>query len=202
MPVRLPCRTTLAEIRPLLAYRIRFDPSSETAIAIHSVVVAPNPCSVASRRAIRLARSTSAWLSTGTMVGKSTSAPPFPDGDGRATSRRGVDREVVHQPPRPRKAHPESRPGGEPVPERLIDVRDPRPLVAHHDFESGSSRLVGDLAHDRLAAPVGGIPHDVSRELGDGRGDSALIDHAEPEPAGRLARGLPCKDNAVLTGDG
>src|SRR5215208_50685 len=123
MPVRLPCRTTLAEIRPLLAYRIRFDPSSETAIAMHSVVVAPNPCSVASRRAIRLARSTSAWLSTGTVVGISTSAAPLPDGDRRAVTRRGIDGEVVHQPPRPGKAHPESGTGREAVPERLIDVR-------------------------------------------------------------------------------
>src|SRR5215217_5641925 len=178
MPVPRFPSMTLDEIRPPSAYRIRFEPSSDTAIAMHSRPEAPNPLTIASWRATRLARSTSARSTIATLVGRSMSAAPLSDRHGRALAGRGIDRKVVHQAPRARETHPKPGSRCEPVPERPVDVRNARPVIVHDHFEANPACCVADLPHDCLAPPRGRVAHDVAGEFGDGGGDAALVDHA------------------------
>ena len=118
---------------------------------------------------------------------------PLANGHGRAAARCAVDLHLVHQAPRAGQAHPRPAAGGEAVAHRLIDVGDARAVIGHDDLDARLLPGGATLADDDSPVPVGGVAHDVARQLGDGGGDAALIDDAEPEPprhfAGRLTRG-------------
>src|SRR5262245_53445004 len=79
-------------------------------------------------------------------------ARPLDEGHRRALARRGLDLELVDEPPRARQPEPEPAAGRVAVGERAVEVLDPRPLVARdHAYAAAPVRVADDLDH-HLAA--------------------------------------------------
>ncbi len=109
-----------------------------------------------------------------------------------------VDREPVHQPPRPHDAEAHASRRSVPAGKHVREGRDAWTAIGDADDQPlRDGRVVqreGDL-------PPGGITEGVPDDFGDGRGDPGLIGNVEPQQLRHLPGALPGRDGVPVVAD-